>query len=106
MNRRGFLGTALGLAGLGGAAGVAGAAASPAGPGPGAIQGVGVLRCPTLSGEDQERLRQTARLLAENIRAGGCIVLPNTRGRDGEYEWDFRIEGGDPAQVRVERGGG
>lgn len=44
-----------------------------------------------------------ARQLAEQMHAGAMLTMPNTRDEYGEYEWDFRIEGGDQAQVKVER---
>ena len=99
MNRRGFL-KALPLVPF-----VPLAGASAAGPQP--IQGVGVLRhpakdCRTAAG-DLVHARDLARQLAESVRAGSVIVLPNARDCCGDYQWDFRIENGDPAQVRVER---
>ena len=67
--------------------------ASAAGP---ASSGVGVLRFPIGK-------KESARKLCGEMYPGCVICLPNTRDAHGDYEWDFRIEGGDPAQVQVER---
>ena len=68
------------------------------------IKGVGVLRYP----EDQSygggrTVRQIAQDLGAEIRQGTIIAFPNTVDSEGRYLWDFRIEGGDSGQVRVER---
>ena len=67
-----------------------------------AIRGVGVLRFPG----DDPRIRKVAQEVASEIRQGTILALPDTRDKRGNYLWDFRIEGGDPAQVQVERHGG
>jgi len=75
------------------------------------FKGVGVLRYPQGYGstvEDAERRgklnREIAQNIAENVREGSVIAFPNNRDSCGEYDWDFRIEGGDPGQVKVVRG--
>ncbi len=90
MNRRNFIGA------------IVGAFAAPAviKAGEGKIQGVGVLRHP-----DRDDALQQAKNLASYFRPGSIIGFPNTRDSYGAYEWDFRIEGGDPGQVRIVRHG-
>jgi hypothetical protein len=63
------------------------------------IQGVGVIRFPVTDPE----ARKHAEAMVSGFRQGTMLVMPNTRDTQGNYEWDFRIEGGDPGQVRVER---
>lgn len=41
--------------------------------------------------------------LMKNIKQGTVIAFPNSVDERGNYCWDFRIEGGDPQQVVVER---
>jgi hypothetical protein len=69
--------------------------------GPKPIAGVGVLRMPVKIGTE---VRELTRKFSEQCKAGTTICLPNRRDDTGAYEWDFRVEGGDPKQVRVERG--
>lgn len=64
------------------------------------FQGIGVLRVP--QGLGKHVMEQYANLMSEDLRQGSVLVLSNCRDYMGEYEWDFRIEGGDPSQVRVE----
>lgn len=73
-----------------------------------AIGGVGVLRFPTSReyvdhGGHRISASQIAVDVAEHIRQGTVLALPSDRDEHGAYCWDFRIEGGDPGQVRVER---
>jgi hypothetical protein len=70
------------------------------------IQGVGIVRyCP---GETFKRgfgpvdNFTIAKEIAQQVRPGAVLVLPDTRN-NGTYLWDFTIVGGDPAQVSVER---
>jgi hypothetical protein len=63
-----------------------------------AIKGIGVLRIPAA-----ERCRDIGRQIAENIKSGMILCLPNTRDYTGAYEWDFRIEGGPVDQIKIER---
>lgn len=74
--------------------------------GAGVIDGVGVIRYPAqraYSTGDLSRMRQAARELADHIKPGSIIGLPSDRDQRGEYLWDFKIEGGDPGQVKIER---
>ena len=100
MNRRSFLGF-LGLAAVPVAAPVTVAVAlAHEAPDDETLNGVGVLRAPMYQGDGA---REIARQMCENIKAGTIIALPNARDDHGDYLWDFRIEGGDQKQVRVER---
>jgi hypothetical protein len=65
------------------------------------LRGVGILRCP-----NEILARDMAQQAAACIRRGTTICLPGLRDKDGRYLWDFRIEGGDPTQVRVEHDDG
>ena len=68
------------------------------------IKGVGVLRYPsTHSAEELKVIQQHARDVASNVRIGSVICLPGQRDDQGEFKWDFRIEGGDPGQVQITR---
>ena len=68
------------------------------------IKGVGVVRFPNGGSPEQRRkCREVAQKMCESIRQGSMIALPNMRDEHGNYSWDFRIEGGDIDQVRVER---
>lgn len=60
------------------------------------IKGIGVLRCPV--GHSQQ-----ARAMVAHLGPGSILILPNTRDHHGEYEWDFRIEGGPMSQAEVRR---
>lgn len=69
------------------------------------LEGVGVLRFPVkqYSAEQYPDAREIAKNLAENIRQGSILILPNYRDDTGEYLWDFRIETADPKEIRIER---
>lgn len=70
------------------------------------LQGVGVLRYPPgdiVLGEGTVPAARIARELAAEIRQGSVIALPGYRDSEGDYQWDFRIENGDPGQVKIER---
>jgi len=77
------------------------------------LNGVGVLRYPEGSVLSEE-IRETGefvttpcRVVADEIIAqihyGSIIKLPSYVNEHGHYLWDFRIEGGNPTQVTVER---
>ena len=89
--RRGFIGSLLAMLGIGAAAK---AVAKPAEP---PFKGVGVFRYPVgeINLPDGSRLStQTyAEQLIEKLHDVSVIMLPNTRDCDGNYVWDFRIEG-------------
>jgi hypothetical protein len=57
-----------------------------------AQRGVAVLRFPNT--DDGEKF---AKDLAENIKPGSVVILPNTRDSYGEYEWDVKSVG--PVEV-------
>lgn len=70
------------------------------------IAGVGVLRYPvgeTVIDEQVRENREIAKDLSDQMQSGCILVLPACRDEEGSYLWDFRIEGGDPKQVRIER---
>ena len=71
------------------------------------IDGVGILRFPSIIYNDlsgpAESAAEVAQKVANAIRKGTIICLPNDRDDHGEYVWDFRIEAGDPKQVKIER---
>lgn len=71
------------------------------------IQGVGVLRFPQQDYCDKDGNKTLARDVAANlssqIKQGTILGLPSTRDENGNYLWDFRIEIGDPGQVKIER---
>ncbi len=74
---------------------------------PQAIDGIGILRYPAslqYKADDGSIVdaRQMAQALCENMVRGSILILPNDRNEHGQYQWDFRIEGGDPQQVRVQ----
>ena len=69
-------------------------------PGSDPIKGVGVLRYPHCY---LHEVRKVAENLCSEIRQGTIIALPNDVDEHGNYCWDFRIESGDPQQVKVER---
>lgn len=70
-----------------------------------AIEGVGVLRYPVnLCEPTDQGYRKMARHIADFIRQGTILALPNTKDAAGDFLWDFRIEGGDPGQVKIVRG--
>lgn len=93
--RRGFLGALAAFLGVGAVVASEPREAAPTGR---PIEGVGVLRYP-----QNEEAFAIAKNLADTIRQGSIIAMSNNRDFMGQYEWDFRIEGGDPKQVRVER---
>lgn len=71
------------------------------------FQGIGVLRypvgyTPTTDGTMKDN-RDIAQGIAESMEPGSTLAFPNTRDYMGDYEWDFRIEGGPVDQVRIER---
>lgn len=74
------------------------------------IKGVGVLRGP-LDGDVTSVNGKTvtayewAQQVAQNLRQGCLLLLPNAKDENGNYLWDFRIEGGDSSQVIVRRYG-
>ncbi len=71
---------------------------------PASIRGVAIIRFPAGRTEEQVKLyKDMAKAIADNIRMGSVLALPNDRDDTGEYAWDFRIEGGDFNQVTVER---
>lgn len=123
IERRGFIGRLFGLLGFGLGAGAGAGATSQAAAktqefaaeplkatwsvSP-LIRGVGVLHRPdgVYLDEDFKAVAacDVAKKMAEEIKVGSVLVLPSTRAPDtGALLWDFRIEGGDPGQVRVER---
>lgn len=67
------------------------------------IEGIGVLRHPEKVYQDGRSARDVAREIAEKIKPGGMITLPNTRDYTGAYEWDFRVEPVSAVQLEVER---
>ncbi len=73
------------------------------------LQGIGVLRFPdhAVLGSDGTLVHacQLAKQIGDHLVQGTILWLPGTRDHYGAYEWDFRIEGGDPKQVKIERGG-
>lgn len=95
MNRRSLL-----KAGIAGALGLA--LPQIVQEGIGKIQGVGVLRYPNRY-YGELSARDIARDLADKITPGTIIAFSSETDADGRFVWDFRIEGGDPGQVRVER---
>jgi hypothetical protein len=63
------------------------------------IKGVGILRYP----EGNCAAKMQAEEFAPHIRQGVTILLPSRVDENGYYLWDFRIENGDPRQVKVGR---
>ncbi len=77
--------------------------------GEGKIQGVGVLRYPQRQyqsplGGPLVDARDLARELSEKIGVGSIVAFSSETDANGNFVWDFRIEGGEPGQVRIERG--
>lgn len=108
-NRRGFLGWLFPAAASAVALNLGPVRATPGNGEP--IRGVGVLRHPDETYQDRAggpitTARQVAEQLAPHISQGTVLVLPSAVDAWGRPKWDFRIEGGNPEQVRVERSGG
>jgi hypothetical protein len=72
-----------------------------------ALAGVGILYYPQQVYADEagreSSAAQIASTIAAQIQRGSILVLPSNRDSDGYLLWDFRIQGGDPKQVKVER---
>ena len=71
------------------------------------IHGVGVLRIHNGAMDihsDHARILEIAKGIAANITQGTILILPDTKDHLGTYVWDFRIEGGNPEQVQIQRG--
>jgi hypothetical protein len=75
--------------------------------GEGKIQGVAVLRYPNrlYPSEDGAQLTGAAiaKRVSESIGPGSILCLPGETDEHGNFLWDFRIEGADPGQVKIER---
>lgn len=70
------------------------------------IDGIGVLRHPPGYVDCGGKIvsnQEIARELMGGLCPGSIVVFPTSRDSHGDYEWDFRIEGGDPKQVKIER---
>lgn len=73
------------------------------------LEGVGILFYPAgmiFQGHGGEEIipvlaQKVAQNIAEQIKQGTVICLPNMRDSYGNPYWDFRIEAGDPKQVTV-----
>ena len=97
MNRRELLGGAAKMLGV---AAVAGEPAE-------AFKGIGVFRYPPggtdLGDGTYKDNLDIARDIVRNMTSGGVVALPSDTDEHGNFLWDFRIEGADPAQVEVRR---
>lgn len=67
------------------------------------IKGIAVLRYPEFERYGPNPAKDVARQISEHVRQGAVIGLPSTKDADGDYLWDFRIEGGGVDQVEVVR---
>ena len=63
----------------------------------------GVLRYPVMDYQTGDQARNIAKHFLDFIRQGTILALPNTKDKGGDFLWDFRIAGGDPGQVKIER---
>jgi hypothetical protein len=75
----------------------------------GPINGVGVLHYPVqfFKREDSSGFSSVdeAKKIAQSVQRGSVILLPSDRDADGNYLWDFRVEGGPFGQLVVEHDG-
>lgn len=70
------------------------------------FEGVGVLRYPRrFYGKEGEQRSgaEMAREIGAMIRQGTILCFSDETDEHGNFVWDFRIEGGDPGQVKIER---
>lgn len=64
------------------------------------IDGIAVLYFP-----NEQHALDKAREMADVIREGAFLALPSERYHNGQLKWDFKIEGGHPGHVKLERSG-